>query len=93
MLNQAGVKTVGDLQDYRGDLRALVGSFGPKLRQFAIGEDDRPFELGEPYCWNLRDNNCPCYNKARNAVPREVTLASMMLAGKRASWLMPGLDL
>ena len=38
---------MGDLQDYGGDLRALVGSFGPKLRQFALGEDDRPLELGD----------------------------------------------
>ena len=27
-LNQAGVSTVGDLQDYTADLRAIVGSFG-----------------------------------------------------------------
>jgi len=47
VLNQAGVNTVGDLQDYTGDLRALVGSFGPKLKQFAFGEDDRPLELGD----------------------------------------------
>lgn len=47
VLNQAGVETVGDLQDYPGDLRALVGSFGPKLKQFAFGEDDRPLELGD----------------------------------------------
>ncbi len=47
VLAQAGVQTVGELQDYPGDLRALVGSFGPKLRQFAFGEDDRPLELGE----------------------------------------------
>jgi DNA polymerase-4 len=46
-LNQAGVRTVGDLQDYTGDLRALVGSFGPKLKQFAFGQDDRPLELGD----------------------------------------------
>jgi DNA polymerase-4 len=46
-LHQAGVRTVGDLQDYGGDLRALVGSFGPKLKQFAFGEDDRPLELGD----------------------------------------------
>ncbi len=46
-LNGAGIATVGDLQDYSGDLRALVGSFGPKLRQFAFGEDDRPLELGD----------------------------------------------
>ena len=38
----AGIRTVGDLQDYGGDLRALVGSFGPKLKQFALGKDDRP---------------------------------------------------
>ena len=46
-LNQAGIVTVGDLQDYPGDLRALVGSFGPKLKQFAFGDDDRPLELGD----------------------------------------------
>jgi DNA polymerase-4 len=46
VLNKVGVRTVGDLQDYPGDLRALVGSYGPKLKQFAFGEDDRPLELG-----------------------------------------------
>jgi len=46
-LNQAGIVRVGDLQDYAGDLRALVGSFGPKLKQFAFEEDDRPLELGD----------------------------------------------
>jgi len=47
VLKGAGVETVGDLQDYDGDLRALVGSFATKLRQFALGEDDRPLELGD----------------------------------------------
>ncbi len=47
VLNSAGIRTVADLQDYAGDLRALVGSFGPKLRQFAHGEDDRPLHLGD----------------------------------------------
>jgi DNA polymerase-4 len=47
MLNKVGIATVGDLQDYPGDLRALVGSFGPKLKQFALGEDDRPLEIGD----------------------------------------------
>jgi DNA polymerase-4 len=46
-LNKVGIATIGDLQDYPGDLRALVGSFGPKLKQFAIGEDDRPLEMGD----------------------------------------------
>ena len=43
----AGIRTVGDLQDHSGDLRALVGSFGPRLKQFALGENDRPLELGD----------------------------------------------
>jgi len=47
VLQQAGVETIGDLQDYPGDLRALVGSFGPKLKQFSFGEDDRPLEIGD----------------------------------------------
>jgi DNA polymerase IV len=46
-LRQAGIQTIGDLQDYKGDLRALTGSFGPRLRQFAFGEDDRALELGD----------------------------------------------
>lgn len=47
VLKQAGLHTIGDLQDYRGDLRALVGSYGVQLKQFAFGQDDRPLELGE----------------------------------------------
>ena len=47
VLHQAGLHTIGDLQDYGADLRALVGSFGPKLKQFAFGVDDRPLELGD----------------------------------------------
>jgi hypothetical protein len=41
------LRAVGDLQDCRGDLRALVGSFGPKLKQFAFDEGDRPLEPGD----------------------------------------------
>lgn len=47
VLHGAGIKTIGDLQDYRGDLRALVGSFAGQLKSFAFGEDDRPLELGD----------------------------------------------
>ena len=47
VLLDAGLKTVGDIQDYPGDLRALVGSFAGQLKQFARGEDDRPLELGD----------------------------------------------
>jgi DNA polymerase-4 len=47
VLQQAGIQTVGDLQDYTRDLRALVGSWGPRLKQYAFGQDDRPLELGD----------------------------------------------
>lgn len=47
VLHQADLQNVGNLQDYPGDLRALVGSFGPTLKRFAFGEDDRPLELGD----------------------------------------------
>jgi DNA polymerase-4 len=46
-LHRAGIRTVGDLQDYPDDLRALVGSWGPELKRFAFGEDDRPLDLGD----------------------------------------------
>lgn len=46
-LESAGIRTIGDLQDYRGDLRALVGSFGPRLKSYSFGEDDRPLELDD----------------------------------------------
>ena len=38
---------MGDLQDYGGDLRALVGSFARQLKAFSMGVDDRPLELGD----------------------------------------------
>ncbi|MBI4326274.1 MAG: DNA polymerase IV [Chloroflexi bacterium] len=47
VLQQAGISTVGDLQDYPGELRSLVGSIGPKLKRFSFGEDDRPLEIGD----------------------------------------------
>ena len=47
VLKGAGINTVGDLQDYRGDLRPLVGSFTQQLRDFAFGIDRRPLEPGD----------------------------------------------
>jgi len=47
VLHKAGVETVGDLQTYPGDLRALVGSFAATLRAFAFGEDERPLALDD----------------------------------------------
>ncbi|MFZ4775921.1 MAG: DNA polymerase IV [Terrimicrobiaceae bacterium] len=44
VLTQAGLRTIADLQDYKGELRALVGSFAPILKRYAHGEDDRSLE-------------------------------------------------
>jgi DNA polymerase-4 len=46
-LHRAGIRTVGDIQDYAGDLRALVGSWAPELRRYSLGIDDRPLDLGD----------------------------------------------
>ncbi|MCL4176373.1 MAG: DNA polymerase IV [Verrucomicrobia bacterium] len=46
-LAAVSLHTVGDLQDYSGDLKAVVGSWGTELKRFALGDDDRPLELGE----------------------------------------------
>jgi DNA polymerase-4 len=40
-----GLRTIGDIQDHKGDLRAVAGSFAPKLQAYAFGEDDRPLDL------------------------------------------------
>lgn len=45
LLNRVGIGTVGDLQDYPGDLRPLVGSSATRLKNFALGIDDRPLEF------------------------------------------------
>ena len=44
VLANAGMHTIGDIQDHPGDLRALVGSFAPTLKRYAFGQDDRPLE-------------------------------------------------
>lgn len=46
-LLKLGLKTVADLQDYPGDLRSAVGSWGNELRRMAFGDDDRPLDLGD----------------------------------------------
>lgn len=41
ILQRAGMHTLADLQNAASDLREVVGSFGPTLKQLALGEDDR----------------------------------------------------
>jgi DNA polymerase IV len=44
-LAKAGLHTVGDIQNHRGDLRAIVGTFAPVLAAHAMGIDHRPLEF------------------------------------------------
>lgn len=47
LLEGAGLRTIGDLQDTTLDLEPLVGSFAARLRERAHGQDDRPLDLSE----------------------------------------------
>ena len=40
-----GLRPIGDIQNHKGDLRAVAGLFAPKLQAYAFGEDDRPLDL------------------------------------------------
>ena len=44
ILNQAGLHTIRDIQLYPGQLESLMGNFGPTLKRFALGIDERPVE-------------------------------------------------
>lgn len=40
-LLEHGINTIADIQDYPGDMQHLLGSFGPSLKQAAVGVDNR----------------------------------------------------
>jgi len=46
-LHKAGIYSVADMQDFTGDLRSYVGSWGTELKRMAFGDDDRALDLGD----------------------------------------------
>ena len=46
-LHRAGIHTLANLQNAPTDLREVVGSFGPTLKQLAFGEDDRSVDTSD----------------------------------------------
>lgn len=44
-LRKAGIHTIRQIQEHPSDLSAIAGSFGPVLKRYAMGEDDRPLDL------------------------------------------------
>ena len=47
ILNKAGLHTIGDIQEHKGELVSLMGNFGPLLKQYALGMDDRRVESND----------------------------------------------
>lgn len=47
ILVKAGLTKIRDIQEYPGRLESLLGNFGPTLKAFALGLDDRPVETSE----------------------------------------------
>lgn len=43
-LQEIGIRTIADIQDFRGDLRRLLGGYAEDLRALAFGDDERPVE-------------------------------------------------
>jgi DNA polymerase-4 len=46
-LEERGLVTIGDLQTTTLELQGLVGSFAAKLRERALGNDDRPVDVSD----------------------------------------------
>ena len=80
----AGLRTVGDLQDYHGDLRALVGSWGTELKQFAFGADERPLDLGDEIKSISAENTFPRDTEDRPTLRACLKEQSQELAAKLA---------
>lgn len=47
ILLKAGLTKIKDIQQYPGQLESLLGSFGPTLKAYAHGMDERPVETTE----------------------------------------------
>jgi len=82
VLNAAGIETVGDLQDYRGDLRALVGSFAQTLRSFSLGEDDRPLQVDDTVKSISSEETFLHDTEDRNVLKRSLLQQAEEVAGK-----------
>jgi DNA polymerase-4 len=84
VLVEAGLRTIGDLQDHRGDLRSLVGSWGPELKRFAAGLDDRPLDLGDDIKSISSESTFPRDTADRTTLRACLREASIEIADKLA---------
>jgi DNA polymerase IV len=82
VLAAAGIQTVGGLQDYQGDLRAIVGSWASELKRFAVGDDDRPIQLGDEVKSVSSENTFPRDTEDRPTLRRCLWEQAAEIAGK-----------
>lgn len=82
VLVEAGIHTIGDLQDYPGDLRRLAGSFGPTLKRFAFGEDHRPVEVSDEVKSISSENTFETDTEDRNTLRACLKDQAREIAGK-----------
>lgn len=47
ILKKSGLHTIKDIQEYPGNLESLMGNFGPALKRYSLGEDDRSVEAAD----------------------------------------------
>jgi DNA polymerase-4 len=81
-LAAARIHTVGDLQDYQGDLSAIVGSWAAELKRFALGDDDRPIHLGDEVKSVSSENTFPRDTDDRPTLRRCLWEQAAEIAGK-----------
>jgi len=81
-LLRIGLRTVGDLQDYPGDLQSVVGSFGPRLKAYAMGRDERPLELDDTVKSISAEETFPQDTEDRAVLRRFLREAADEIAGK-----------
>jgi DNA polymerase-4 len=81
-LLRVGLRTVGDLQDYQGDLQGVVGSFGARLKAYAFGEDDRQLDLDDTIKSVSAEETFSSDTDDRVVLRRFLREASREIAGK-----------
>ena len=86
VLNRAGIKTVGDLQDYAGDLRPVVGSWAAELKRFAFGEDDRVLDFSDEVKSISSENTFERDTEDRPTLRRCLKEQAGEIAGKLADY-------
>ena len=83
-LKQAGLHTIADIQDYKGDLRRVVGSWAGTLKNFAFGIDDRELDTSPETKSISTEETFDADTADRKLLKRYLTDAAEEIAGHLA---------